>query len=201
MLLYNLSMKKTIFYISDFYCADSPEDIDISDIPPLLRRKLSPVDKACLSACNKIFRDDIEEFVFSSAYGEITRLDSIISQYKEFNEVSPAQFSGSVHNYPAGFFTLYKKLNIPYYAAASGENSVSAGLIKAVLSKRNNVLFCYADDLAAACIINKNQGKIKCTFSHQSENNNDEFRSFSDFLKGKTKTFKTLFGSFERIEE
>ena len=194
-------MKKTIFYISNFYCAKTKDDIDVSDIPPLLRRKLSPVDKACLCACNKIFREDVEELVFSSAYGEITRLDSIISQYQELNEVSPAQFSGSVHNYPAGFFTLYKKLNIPYYALASGENSISAGLVKSIFSEKRNTLFCYADDLALSCIISKNKGNIKCEFSDETEEDGDEFNRFVDFLEGKIKIFKTRFGCFERIEE
>ena len=201
MLLYNLSMKKTIFYINGFYCANSPEDIDVSFIPPLLRRKLSPVDKACICAIEKVFRDDIDELVFSSEYGEITRLDSIISQYQELNEVSPAQFSGSVHNYPAGFFTLYKKLNIPYYALASGKNSISAGLVKSILSNKENILFCYADTLALACIISKNKGGIKCSFESTMEENNDEYNSFSDFLEGKTKYFKTQLGSIERVEE
>ena len=184
-------MKKTIFYINDFFYAQSADEIDISDIPPLLRRKLSPVDKACLSALNKIYHENTEELVFSSSYGEITRLKTIISQYQEFNEVSPAQFSGSVHNYPAGFFTLYKKINIPYYALASGKNSISAGLIKAVLSDKKNVLFVYADELCLACNISKLEGKIKCSYEFGEKESSDEFSAFADFLEGKNKIFKT----------
>ena len=195
-------MKKTIFYINDFFYAQSADEIDISDIPPLLRRKLSPVDKACLSALNKIYHENTEELVFSSSYGEITRLKTIISQYQEFNEVSPTQFSGSVHNYPAGFFTLYKKINIPYYALASGENSISAGLVKAVMSDKKNVLFVYADELCLACNISKSEGKIKCSFEFgETEENQDEFSTFTDFLEGKNKIFKTKFGIFKREEE
>ncbi len=192
-------MKKTTFYISDFYYINPEDEINISDIPPLLRRKLSPVDKVLLCTLNKVYSPDIEELVFSSAYGEISRLKSIISQYQEFNEVSPAQFSGSVHNYPAGFFTLHKKLNIPYYALASGENSISAGLVKAILSDKSKVLFCYADNSGAACIINKTAGKIKCEFEASASNCTDEFAAFTDFLEGKINFFKTKFGIFERV--
>lgn len=111
------------FYIKDFCYIKSAEEIDVSSIPPLVRRKLSPIDKAALSTMIKVFDNNVEEIVFSSQYGEHTRLDTLITQYKEAGEVSPAQFSGSVHNYPAGFFTLINKLNIPYYALSAGENS------------------------------------------------------------------------------
>ena len=194
-------MEKTTFYINDFYYIKSDDEIDVSDIPPLLRRKLSPVDKVAISTLNKIFSSDIEEIVFSSAYGEITRLKSIISQYQEFNEVSPAQFSGSVHNYAAGFFTLYKKINIPYYALASGENSVSAGMVKTVLSDKNNILFCYADNAGVSCIVNKREGKIKCTFEPSPSDCPNELEAFADFLDGKSNLFKTKFGIFERIKK
>ena len=53
-------------------------------------------------------------------------------------------FSGSVHNYPAGFFTLINKLNIPYYALSAGENSFYAGLVKSVISGKET-MFTYAD--------------------------------------------------------
>ena len=99
------------FYIKDFCYIKSAEEIDVSSIPPLVRRKLSPIDKAALSTMIKVFDNNVEEIVFSSQYGEHTRLDTLITQYKEAGEVSPAQFSGSVHNFPAGFFTLINKLN------------------------------------------------------------------------------------------
>lgn len=132
------------FYIKDFCYIKSAEEIDVSSIPPLVRRKLSPIDKAALSTMIKVFDNNVEEIVFSSQYGEHTRLDTLIAQYKEAGEVSPAQFSGSVHNYPAGFFTLINKLNIPYYALSAGENSFYAGLVKSVISGKET-MFTYAD--------------------------------------------------------
>lgn len=151
-------MKNQRFYVKDFCYIKSENEIDVSFIPPIQRRKLSKLDKMTLTVMSKIYSDEIEEIVFASRYGESDRLNAIISEYKEFEEVSPTQFSASVHNYPVGFFTLIKKLNIPYYALSAGEETFYAGLIKSIISKKN-VLFVYSDKISIACIISQNTGK------------------------------------------
>ena len=156
---------------------------------------IKELDWAVFSGC-----ENIEEIVFASRYGEFARLKTIIEQYSEIGEVSPAQFSGSVHNYLAGFFTLEKKSNIPYYATASAENTLSAGLIKSVLSFRNNILFCYADEYGVACIISKDAGGIKCAMTSGGNDNADEAGSFIDFLEGKTPVFESPLCRIERAE-
>ena len=120
---------------------NSENGIDISFVPPLIRRKLSLLDKVVLTTLVQVFDENVEEIIFSSEYGEFPRLDTIIKQYQELNEVSPAQFSASVHNYPVSFFTLYKKLNIPYYAISAGSNSLEAA--KAIATKET--VLVYAD--------------------------------------------------------
>lgn len=151
------------FFVKDYCFIKSEEEIDVSSIPPLMRRKLSLLDKAAYSTMIKVFNKDIEEIVFSSEYGEFTRLNTLIEQYKEAGETSPAQFSGSVHNYPAGFFTLINKLNIPYYALSAGENSFYAGLLKSVMSKKET-MFTYADTYndikAISVIISPSEGSL-----------------------------------------
>ena len=192
-------MKKEIFYIQKYCYINSAEEVDITAIPPLQRRKLSPVDKIALYVMDKVFEPDVKEIVFASRYGEFTRLKTIIEQYSEMNEVSPAQFSGSVHNYPAGFFTLYKKLNIPYYAIASAENTLSSGLVKSVLSNADKTLFCYADKVGTAAVVSQNEGGIKCRITNGEDNNSDEFSNFIDFLEGKTHMFNSRLCKIERI--
>lgn len=162
-------MKTKCFYIKDFYYIKSPEEVDVSFIPPLIRRKLSTLDKLTLTTMNRVFTDEVEEIIFSSQHGETDRLNTIISQYQEMNEVSPTQFSASVHNYPIGFFTLFKKVNIPYYALSAGENSFSVGLTKSVISTKENTLFTYTDDVSISCIISKKEGKIKCNLNQISK--------------------------------
>ncbi len=146
-------------FVKDFYYT---READTSFLPPLIRRKLGNLDKFAISAMENIYSDKIEEIVFASKAGEVDRLNKIISQYKEMNEVSPAQFSASVHNYPVGFFTLYKKINIPYFALAASEETFKNGLIEASISGHDNVMFVYAEkDFALSCILSKSEGKVK----------------------------------------
>ncbi len=192
---------KNCLYIKDSCQIKDEKDIDVSFVSPLIRRKLSLLDKTVLSLTNKIFNKNIEELVFSSEYGEFTRLDTIISQYQELGEVSPAQFSASVHNYPVSFFTLYKKLNIPYHAVSSGENSLAAGFIKAIISKKET-LFVYADVKnevrGAACVVSPAKGNFKIEYDTAPSINMD-FSGFIEFLEGKSDVYTSIFGIFKRV--
>lgn len=148
------------FYISNFYYVNE-EFVDVSFLPPMARRKLSLLDKLSLCALNQAYQGGDIKLVFASRYGELDRLNKIISQYLDDNEVSPAAFSASVHNSVIGQFSLLKNIKKSYNSLASGENTFSAGLLEAFLSADENddVLFCYADSYekneAAACIISK----------------------------------------------
>ena len=177
------------------------DEIDISFVPPLVRRKLSLLDKTVLALTEKVFNENVKELVFSSEYGEFKRLDTIISQYQEMGEVSPAQFSASVHNYPVSFFTQYKKLNIPYHAISSGENSLAAGFVKSMISK-NETIFVYADVKdgirGVSCLISKTEGKLKIEYD-STPSSNMNFSKFIDFLEGKNEIYTSNFGTFKKI--
>ena len=152
-------MKIGPVFIRNFYFTN---EADVTFLPSLMRRKLSSLDKIALTVMEKVYIPEVQEIVFASQKGEVDRLNKIIEQYKESEEVSPAQFSASVHNYPVGFFTLYKKINIPYFALAAGDKTFKNAFIEAAISKYENVMFVYAEnDFALACIISKKDGKIK----------------------------------------
>ena len=59
------------------------------------------------------------KIVFASRYGELDRLKKLVYQYTQENEVSPATFSGSVHNSAVGQFSLLNRITKSY-------NSISA---------------------------------------------------------------------------
>ena len=188
-------MKSIPFCIEKFSYVVSEEQIDVSSIPPLVRRKLSLLDKVALTTMVKLFESDkVDEIVFSSEFGEFSRLDCLREQYQEFKETSPAVFSASVHNYPVGFFTQFNKLDIPYYALSSGENSLSAGLIKSI-NKRT--LFTYADVFggiaSVSCLINPNKNKMEFLVGNYK---NDNFEAFIEFLNGDRDCFMSEFGIF-----
>lgn len=200
-------MNNQIFYINTFNYIKSEDDIDVKKVPSIIRRKLDLLDKSAITTMSKAYYENVEEIIFSSGRGETSRLKEIIEQYKELNEVSPTKFSTSVHNYIVGFFNLYKKLNIPYSAIASGENSISAGLVKSVISFNKNVLFCYADvddgvPKSISCVISKipDKNSIKCSFNQNAkELNKDEFKDFVNLLENKTKFFKSNLCEIERL--
>ena len=194
-------MKNSFFYIKNFYYINDKKDIDVSFVPPLVRRKLSLLDKLTLALAQQCYSENIQEIVFSSEYGEFMRLDTIISQYQQAGEVSPSQFSASVHNYPVSFFTLYNKLNIPYQAVSSGENSLAAGIIKSVISPKD-VLFIYADVKngvqGAACVISHNGGKFK-TKLENTLFKKSEFDDFIVFLEQKKAEYTSPFGTLKWV--
>lgn len=192
------------FYIEKFSKFD-PENCNLSEVPMLVRRKLGQLDKGILAPVFEIYEDGIEEIVFSSEFGEIDRLNTIIESYREFNEVSPIKFSGSVHNYPAGLICQLKGITVPYHAISAGENSLSTGLVKSFISDKSKVIFCYGESFPAiksvACLISKSGSGIKCRFTKSAiEGESDEFSAFEKFLKGNVTTFKTPCGIIERVE-
>ena len=194
-------MKSHIFYIRKFNFITDESEIDVPSISPIMRRKLSLLDKTALSLTSKIFDDRVRELIFSSEYGEFTRLDTIIKQYQEAGEVSPTQFSASVHNYPISFFTLYNKLNIPYQAISSGENSLDAGLVKSVISNKE-VLFTFADVYnnikGFSALISPKEGEIKIEYQN-THSDKMSFEDFINFIEGKNDIYTSTFGIYKRI--
>lgn len=134
------------FYIDKFIYSQKEEALDLSFIPANTRRRLNIFDKHVLYLVNKCLDDKTENIILSSRYGEFDRLVNLISQYKEYNEVSPIMFSASVHNYPLGQFSILTKRTIPTLSVAAGEDSFINGLVTAAASPQNNIIYCYTDD-------------------------------------------------------
>lgn len=162
------------------------ENIDLSSIPMMMRRKLSAVGKIAMSTmldCYGENSDDIK-LVYASRYGELERVVKLISQEKENNEVSPTGFSFSVHNSTIGLFSLLKNIHSSYNSIAGGEDSFSAGLLDAVMNKEKT-LFCYADSVdkleSISILIDYQEGEkvvLRKNSEHLPSNN------FSEFING-----------------
>ena len=91
------------------------EDINVSNIPMLVRRKFSNLDKLVLTVLSKLYDNNIDEIIFTSKNGEFSRLKEIISQYQSDNMVSPTKFSASVHNFSVSAFSqLNKRICVCY---------------------------------------------------------------------------------------
>ncbi len=178
-------MNKFEFRIKKISCSTG-ENLDLSDIPMNMRRKLSPVGKIAMSTmldCYGEKSDDIK-LVYASRYGELERVVKLIKQEHEDNEVSPTGFSFSVHNSTIGLFSLLKNIHSSYNSVAGGENSFSVGLLDAVMNGEKT-LFCYAESVdrfeSISILIDFEEGE-KVVIRENSENlpSND----FNEFISG-----------------
>lgn len=200
-------MKEIEFYIRNFDFLNNIDTVDLSFVPSIERRRLSLMDKVTVYMLNKMYTKDAENIVYSSYYGEYERLCKIINQYKEEREVSPNLFSGSVHNYPLSFFLLNKNKSIPYTALSSKEN-ISSGLLAALISKYNNIMFCYSDlsdnqYVSFGLNISKIHFEKSSKFKIIIEKTNTSEPSIKDYINifnGKINTLKTPYFKLERDE-
>ncbi|MBQ3310772.1 beta-ketoacyl synthase chain length factor [bacterium] len=195
------------FFVNKFNYTDTVDGLDLSNLSPIIRRRMSTLDKITFSVLDKTYTDSVQNIVFSSQYGEVDRLLKIIDQYTQNNEVSPNTFSGSVHNYPVSFFLLNKKLSIPYTAISAYENSISSGLLVSLISKYDNILYCYCDvnnGIVNALAINLSRfsDNLNNKYAIKMDNNNgsdDSFDNYTKLFNGTVSSLKTPNYTIEKV--
>ena len=195
------------FYVNKFNYIKNNDNVDVSFLSPILKRRLGKLDKGTISMLNKTFDDGTENIVFSSQTGELERLLKIIEQYSSYNEVSPNTFTGSVHNYPVGFFLMNTKNTIPYTAVSAGDNSISEGILASVISACEKTLFCYSDiynnelisfsiSVSKKPVTNSQAYKlILC----KNDDRNDIFENYIRLFSGKDASVKSDIFKIERV--
>lgn len=176
-------MNSLEFYIKKISYSTG-ENIDLSNVPMMMRRKLSPVGKIGLSTMLDCYEDGVEKLCYASRYGELERVVKLIKQEHEENEISPAGFSFSVHNSTIGLFSLINNLHCSYNSIAAGEDTFSSGLLDAVLS-RKKTLFCYAESVdrfeSVSVLLDLKDGERVRIFGNSQ---NLEPNCFTEFIKG-----------------
>jgi hypothetical protein len=89
-------------------------------------------------------------FVFCSRHGEFQRTLNILKALAAGEDLSPAEFSLSVHNAPAGLLSIARHNAAGHTTIAAGEDSFRSGLIDAAacLMERplEPILLVYADE-------------------------------------------------------
>ncbi len=161
------------------------ENIDLSQVPMLMRRKLSPVGKIALSTMLECYDGSNDmKLCYASRYGELERVLKLIKQKNEENEISPTGFSFSVHNSTIGFFSLLKNIHLSYNSVAAGKDSFAYGFLDAVMNK-GKTLFCYAESVdryeSISILIDEKDGE---RVRIKSNNEKLESNSFTEFLHG-----------------
>lgn len=201
-------MKSIEFYVNKFKYIEGIENADISFIPSLQKRRLSSLDKITFASMNDCFENTIQNIVFSSQKGEMERLIKLIEQYKTENAVSPAVFSGSVHNFAVSSFLLNKNFPVTYTAVSAGTDSFIAALISAIASKYDNNLIVYSDiengkyiSLCLNISSKKKEYAEKFELKQGKQNNEADINDFINLFQNKIQTLQTRLFTIERIND
>lgn len=109
-----------------------PVDPDVSFVKPLLRRRLSPLNRMAFHVASACLPEGEAPFcVFCSRYGEYARAFEILNSMADGEPVSPNSFSLSVHNTVASLFSISRADRTHSTAIAAGQATLEAGFLEA----------------------------------------------------------------------
>ena len=141
-------MNKTLYIDNfEFWTENDTEKLpDVSFIPPMLRRRMSALEKIAISLASKIAPENADyKLVFASRFGEWEQTIKLIRQFYDDREMSPAGFSNSVHNAAMGHLSLLVHNTNSYTSIAGGERTIENALLDAILTNKP-VMFIYAEE-------------------------------------------------------
>lgn len=101
------------------------------DLPALLRRRVGPLGRRALGAAWRVRPAGEPRFVFSSRHGEFDRTFRLLQALASEGEVSPAEFSLSVHNALAGLLSIAAGNRRGHTTIAAGRDSFGCALLEA----------------------------------------------------------------------
>lgn len=104
-------------------------------VPPMIRRRASPAGRNALAAASAMPDILTARYILSTRHGELARTSSILDALIAGEELSPMDFSMSIHHGLTGLLSMAAKNTRGHTAITAGPES-----------------FCYALLEAAACI-------------------------------------------------
>lgn len=104
----------------------------IPAVPVLLRRRVSPLGQQALKAGWSLPASSVARLVLCSRHGEVGRTMSILDSLVADTEVSPADFTLSVHNALAGLLSIARGNRHGHTMISAGEESFEFGLLESI---------------------------------------------------------------------
>ncbi|MCL2160499.1 MAG: beta-ketoacyl synthase chain length factor [Betaproteobacteria bacterium] len=102
-------------------------------MPPLLRRRARPLGRAALEVLyTPTLACADQPIVFCSRHGEMSRALALLQALAAEGQVSPQEFSMSVHNAIPGLFLIAKQSRAPVISLASENRLALSGMTEAL---------------------------------------------------------------------
>ncbi|BAO44045.1 conserved hypothetical protein [Thiolapillus brandeum] len=120
-------------------------------LPANERRRTTPLIQMALHVAEQALQGRQGDFssVFASSCGDLAVVDKIMSALTmPGRPVSPIQFHNSVHNAPAGYWSILTGSNMPSTSISAWDESFSVGLVEALsqlLTEHQSVLLVSYD--------------------------------------------------------
>jgi hypothetical protein len=128
---------------------EHPAPPELRFVDPMLRRRLGPLAKTLLHVANECAAGlPGVRLVLASQHGELSYTLAMLRSLAAGEPVSPTLFSLSVHNSPAGIFSILRGDRTPSTAIAAGEETLGHALLEAYCQLDDGeepVLMVYAD--------------------------------------------------------
>jgi hypothetical protein len=125
---------------------------DLSMVPAIQRRRMSSLTKMAISTASACITEDDQQplCVFASRHGELTRTVKILETLVKSEDVSPTDFSLSVHNTALGLYSILNKNSLAATTIAAGDDTFGFGLLEAcnlmARHQAQSILFVYFDE-------------------------------------------------------
>jgi hypothetical protein len=122
----------------------------LKEIPPLLRRRAERMGRALLHVLSRAELPYAgQPLILCSRFGELPRSLALQRELARDGQVSPQQFSMSVHNATGGLFMMAQKAQAPLTALAAAEEMALAGLQEAAIQLADgadSVWLCFSEE-------------------------------------------------------
>ena len=119
---------------------------DVSFVPPIQRRRLSPLQKIFFHLAHFPDAPRPANIVFASRDGEDTLTRRLVDDFHADGSASPQRFSTSVYNAAPGLWSVFTGNPAPYTAIAAGDGTVRRAFAEARGMDRGPVLLVYAEE-------------------------------------------------------
>jgi hypothetical protein len=134
--------------VSDSPCRIEPPP---TPLPPILRRRVTPVGQLALRAAQCLERPvDGPRVILCSRHGEFSRTLGLIEAVVAGEATSPAEFTLSVHHALAGLLSIAQRNMAGHTAIAAGPDTFGCGMLEALsclaAQPEHAVLLIYYDE-------------------------------------------------------